>query len=170
MIRFEIRATPLNLQIAGYLERAHDVKTKIGQRIVVSSEGNPYGLKLSKLEMGSAILDLTDNDWRLLGKEVRRTVRGGKVREFTNWIIDIEPLRTQRVYVRLTPFEEEEIREAAKVEKKTISDFIRGKVLQGVAETSNRETILRQVLARKREQRERERTEKSRKAPQRYVT
>jgi len=150
MIHFEIRATPLNLQIAGFLERAHDVKAKIGRTIAISSQKNPYGLKLSKLEMGSAILDLTDNDWRLLGKDIKRTLRGGKIRAFTNWVIEIEPLRTRRVYVRLTPFEEEEIKEAARAEKKTISDFIRGKVFKGVAETSDQETILRRILEKRR--------------------
>lgn len=138
------------MQVASYLEQAEDVRTKIGRTIAISSGKNSYGLKLSKLEMGSVILDLTDNDWRLLGKEIKHTLHGGKVREFTNWVIDIEPLRTKRLFVRLTPFEEEEIKEAAKAEKKTVSDFIRGKLFKGVAETSDRETMLRRILEKKR--------------------
>ncbi|MEM3078660.1 MAG: DUF1778 domain-containing protein, partial [Nitrososphaerales archaeon] len=152
MMRFEISATPLHLKVASYLEQAYDAKIKIERKIIVAINKNLYGLKLSKLEMGSAIPDLTDNDWRFLGSEIRQTLRGGKIRELTNWIIDIEPLRTRRIYVRLTPFEEEEIKEAAKVEKKTISDFIRGKVFQGIVETENNESILRRALERKRQQ------------------
>jgi hypothetical protein len=74
-------------------------------------------------------------------RQIKRTLVGAKVRDFNSALIGIHPLRTERVYIRLDPLEKALIADAAKIEQKTITDFIRAAALRMAEEVFDRETL-----------------------------
>lgn len=98
-----------------------------------------HGLTIDRFALEAAIKDFTEDDWRMLRNSVRGSLHGGKITNVNDTTINIRSDRSKLVAVRLRPSELEMVKEAAKKEGKRLSDFLRGKILQGVDEEYERE-------------------------------
>jgi len=136
---FTLRLNKTNLRIAEAIKNAVDgVKVDVREDgILVSFD---YGLNISRLELGSVGMDLTPGQWNALAREIKKTLVGAKVREFNSMLIGIHPLKTERIDIRLDPLEKALIVDAARIEQKSITDFIRTAALRLADEVFDRET------------------------------
>jgi predicted DNA-binding protein len=135
-LKFKIKDNATNRKILSIL-KVDEVSTD-GKWLVVK---NKYSLEFDKLVLGSAIPTLSDKEWLSLYRDVSRTLEGGRIwpakyrfdkRE--TWMFKIIPLKTKQLIVRMDPLEFEELKEAAKLAGKTISDFVRGAVDKAIDE------------------------------------
>jgi hypothetical protein len=140
MPHFILKLNKRNLEIAEAIKKVAD-----GVKVEVLEDGIrasfDYGLDISRLELGSAGVNLTPSQWNALAREIKRTLVGAKVRDFNSALIGIHPLKTERIYIRLDPLEKALIADAAKIEQKTITDFIRAAALRMAEEVFDRETL-----------------------------
>jgi len=144
MPHFTLRLNKANLKIAEAIKNAaDDVKVDVQDGFIRVSF--KYGLNISRLELGPVGNDLTPNQWNALAKEIRQTLVGAKVREFNSMLIGIHPLRTERIDIRLDPLEKALIKDAARIEQKSITDFIRAAALRVADEVFDRETARRML-------------------------
>jgi len=131
-----------------------------------------HGLIIDRFALEAAFKDFTENDWKALQKHVRGTLRGGKITNASDTNIGIRSTLSKMVVVRLRSLELEMVKEAARKEGKRLSDFLRGKILQGVDEEYERErkhVQLRRRVAQLKVSKLSE-AKDAKKAPQRYVT
>jgi hypothetical protein len=141
MPSFTLKATRRNLKIAEAIKKAYndaDVDVQ-SDEIHISFK---YGLSLSVLDIGFDII-CCDEHWRDLMREIKRTLKGGKIREFNRMLIGIAPLRPRRITFRLSRTEMELVRKAADICKTTFSDFARTAVLKAVDVAFDKETARR---------------------------
>jgi len=87
--------------------------------------------------------EISDEEWKALAYEIKKTLSGGKIREFNKNIIGISPLKTERIFIRLDPLEKTFITEAAKQEGRTISDFVRLAAIERARDVFAEETVRR---------------------------
>lgn len=145
MTHFTLSLHKKNMKIAKAIQRANIEYVELatqGDKITVSFK---EGLQISRLELSSLGIDLSDNDWATLCKEIKKTLRGGKVRDFNSLIIGIRPLKTELLTIRLSPLEKSQMLEAAKIEGESVTSFIRTAALRRVSEVFDRETAQRMV-------------------------
>lgn len=129
MPKFVLSATPRNLAIAKFLEKAASASVSATKNHITVSCG--YGLNLQRLFLEKVVPDLTDKDWSTLHRAVRSTLSGGRITSQSELGLSIRPLKTRTIRLRVDPLEERIIREAAKEARKSLSDYIRGLVLHG---------------------------------------
>lgn len=140
MPSFVLEATERNLKIAELVGSRRYVKVnKQNNSILVQFE---EGLMFSRIEVDDATEGITDREWRNLAKEIKRSLKGAKVRELTDQIMGIQPLRKEGIFLRLTPIERSLIRKAAKLEHRTVSDFTRMAVLNAADNIFDRKRTL----------------------------
>ncbi len=138
MASFKLRINEKNLKIAQFMEVA-------GKAVKVLQENGDilvkfrYGLNISRLEVGSIIKGFTDGDWRAFVEEIKSTLKGAKIREASDMVVRLRSLRTEDIHIRLDPLERETIEEAARLEGKSLSDFIRAAALRRAGETFDEE-------------------------------
>jgi len=139
MPSFRLSLNPKHLAIAEYLQSAErGVKFEVKDReIAVEFE---YGFAVFRIEVTSLVPDLTDADWGNLISEIKRTVSGAKVREFSNMSFGVRPTRVHDIHVRLDAAERHLIEEAAVLDGKSLSEFIRSTALKAASEVLNRKT------------------------------
>jgi hypothetical protein len=139
MPSFRLRINELNLKIAERLEASeHFVKIKKDGEIHVEFQ---YGLTISRIALGDVSKDLTEKDWRNLANEIKNTLVGAKIREYSDQIIGIQPLRTEWIHVRVNPVEKALILDAAKLQKRRVADFARIALLKAADEVFNAEVM-----------------------------
>jgi hypothetical protein len=127
MASFVLRMTERNLKIADFIgTEPHVVTRREDDRIQIEFGGM---LSISRIEIDAAI-GLTDKEWRELGREIKKTLKGAKVREFSDLAIGIWPVRKGGIFIRVNDFEKELLERAAKTEHRSISDFIRMAALE----------------------------------------
>ena len=150
MPMFKLRATENNLRIAEFLETAErGVKVERHRdEILVKFK---YGFTITLLEVGSIIRGFTRRDWRNLIKEAKETIVGGKVQEFSDASFGVRPTKSERIYIRLDPLEKETIQEAAVLEGKSLSEFIRSAALKAASEAFDKETAMRMMKRKQKE-------------------
>ena len=151
MPMFKLRINENNRKIADFLEAAERGVEVLqdGKNILVKFK---YGLHISRLEIGSIIREFTDNDWRSLIKEIKNTLTGAKLQMVSDVSIGMRPLRTEDVHIRLDPLERETIEEAAVMEGRSLSDFIRSAALKRASEVFDREKARRMAERKRREE------------------
>lgn len=143
MPRFTLKLTDRNLKIAEFLEDAERHIKTIRQKDSVTIKFGS-GLTIFRLEISCITGGITDAEWKDLAKEIKSTLIGAKIREFSDQVIGIRPLRNRGVYIRLNAIEESLIREAAKLEGRTLSDFIRMAALRASDEVLERTKAIRE--------------------------
>jgi len=155
MASFTLKATERNLKIADYLSVEPHLKiSREREHIRVEFGGM---LSISRLEIDAVAGGIADKEWRELAKEIRQTLAGAKIREFTDIIIGIWPLRKEGVFVRLDSFEKRLIQEAAETEHRTISDFVRMAALEKADQALIKKSMIKKrVEATKKQTRETE--------------
>jgi uncharacterized protein (DUF1778 family) len=169
-IIFELDDTDINRSIAEFIRQTEEkvhVQTSRG-KLRVQSE---FAVEVNKLELGSAVRELSDTDWARLYKQIGKSLKGGRLwpprRSFDRqetWVIRIHRLRTKGVYIRLDPLEYSALKEAAATAKKNLSDFIRSGSLKLADEVTDRETLRRQ------QERQQEQKAASQEMKKRYVS
>lgn len=155
---FTLKKNRRNVAIAEAIKSAYDdVKVSVQKdRIYISFK---YDVTFSVLDLNTYAI-ATDEHWRSFMKEIKRTLTGAKIREFNKLIIGISPLRTRRLYIRLTPSEKNLMRKAAEISGTTVTDFARTAILNAAGETLNEETARR--MERRAEEKTREEERKTR--------
>lgn len=151
MPMFKLRVTENNLRIAEFLEaaeRAVKIEKREGEILV----NFKYGFTVTFLEVGSIIKGFTRRDWRNLINEVKDTVVGAKVQEFSDVSFGLRPIKTERIYIRLDPLEKETIQEAAVLEGKSLSEFIRSAALRLASEAFDKKTAMRMAERKRKEE------------------
>lgn len=133
MPSFKLQRNQRNEEIVQCIKRLEDgiVTKQRKNSILVDFK---YGLNLSRLEMASVLRDLTESEWFSLQRGIKATLKGAKMRVANDFAMVVRPLLTEEVHVRFSPIELHEIEEAANLTGKTLSDFIRGKALEGAGE------------------------------------
>jgi uncharacterized protein (DUF1778 family) len=139
MPSFRLSLNPKHLAIAKYLKSAErELKFEVkNHEIIVEFE---YGFTVFKVEVASLIPDFTDADWSNLISEIKRTVTGAKVREFSSMSFGVRPTRVHDIHVRLDATEKHLLEEAAVLDGKSLSEFIRSTALKAASEILNRKT------------------------------
>lgn len=139
MPSFRLSLNPKHLAIAEYLKSAErGLKFEVKNReIIVEFE---YGFTVFRVEVASLVPDFTDADWSNLISEIKRTVFGAKVREFSSMSLGVRPTRVHDIHVRLDAAERHLLEEAAVLDGKSLSEFIRSTTLKAASEILNRKT------------------------------
>ncbi len=138
---FRLKNNEKNATIAEYLQATENVLVERNEKeIVVKFD---HGFTITRLELGSIIRDLTDSDWRELINEVKGTIKGGKVEVFSHMSFGVRPTRSELLIIRLDPSEKQILQEAATLEGKTLSEFVRNAALRVAGEVFNRKSIER---------------------------
>lgn len=145
---FTLERNQRNEQIIQCIRKLEDGVVTKQRRGIILVEFK-YGLNLSRLEVASLLRDLTESEWFSLQRRVKATLKGAKIRVANDLAFVIRPLLTEEIHVRFSPNELHEIKEAAKLTDKTLSDFIRGKTLEGASQEFEKVELkeLKQVTA-----------------------
>lgn len=137
MTSFSLPKNELNMKVARAIKERNreyvEVEVHEG-RIEVRF---PKGLVIhrSDIDVLSGV-DLTDQEWTTLIKEMRKTLNGAKI-FYDKKIVEIAPTKSRAVCVRFDPIDLGLIKEAAKLENMTISEFIRTAVVEKADRTFN---------------------------------
>ena len=156
MPSFKLSLNKKNLEVAEALKKSKDYVnvTVEGDIIKVSFD---WGLNISRLSLGTIGKDLTDTDWNRLLKEIKKTLKEAKIRDFNTELISIHPLKTEQLHIRISPQEKNLIKRAAEIEGISITDFVRIATLRMADETIEKKRIRRMKKEAEEEAREEER-------------
>lgn len=128
MPSFILPLNEINKKIVDFYEGCDRVEAKKRDgRIFVYFNG---GLTILRMEVDAAAGSITDKEWRDLIRDIKKTLKGAKIRGFSDIDIRIYPLRTEYAHLRLDPLEKELILDAAKTEHRSLSDFVRMAALE----------------------------------------
>ena len=128
MISFSLPMNAVNLKIARFYEDGEHVKVAVsGNKIVVNLT---HGLTIFRIDVEGIARAFTDKEWRDLAEQIKSTLKGAKIREFTDLAIGIQPLRSKDIHLRINPIEFDLIRNASREDHRSISDFIRMAALE----------------------------------------
>lgn len=147
---FELLKDDINLAVTAFLEKTHDgIKVKV-MRDKIKVKSN-FAVELDKLELGSAIPALTDGDWAKIYRQIGKTLWGGRLwppsRNFDRdetWVIRILLKKTKDIHMRFDPLDYESVKEAAKLSKASVSEFVRKAALAAVSMEFDKEASRRQ--------------------------
>jgi len=154
MPSFRLKLNKRNLAIANALKEAK------GDYVTIQEKGNEIdisfkeGLIITRFDLGDIGKELTDSGWNALLREIKKTLSGAKVRDFNSELIGIHPLRTEIISMRLTPLERSFIEDAAEIEERSLTDFIRTAALMMANEVLNMEKLRRLEEERKQQEQE----------------
>jgi len=140
---FTLAENKLNTKIAEALKEKNKqyVKTAIREGRIEVTFAEGLIIHRSDIDILTDI-DLTDEEWNTLAKEIKETLKGARM--FHNKkTIEIVPLKTRMICIRFNPIDMEIIKDAAKDEKRTISDFIRVAAIERAQEIFKKETVER---------------------------
>ena len=144
MTSFTLHKDKCNLRIAGAIKEENKDYVQIhteNEELHISFQA---GLTITRSAIEDALKrEMPNEEWKALANEIKKTLSGGKIREFNENIIGISPLKTERIFIRLSPLEKTFIAEAAKQEGRTISDFVRIAAIERAREVFAEETIRR---------------------------
>lgn len=128
MPSFKLPLNERNMEIAEFIETAEQlVKVKIQANSVLVKFERDLALFRFMLESAAGIF--TERDWLNLFREIKGTLTGGKIREMSDQVIRIQPLRRHVICTRLSDEEFEIVRKAASEQRESISAFMRDAVL-----------------------------------------
>jgi len=128
MPSFKLPLNERNAKIAEFIEAAEQlVKVSVQADSVLVKFERDLALFRFMLEGAAGIL--TQRDWLNLFREIKSTLTGGKIREMSDQVIRIQPLRRHVICTRLSDEEFETVRKAASEQRESISAFVRNAVL-----------------------------------------
>lgn len=100
-----------------------------------------YGLSLSAFDLTLRGIEITESEWRMLFRQIKRTIKDGKVRLLNKSTISISPLKTDLLIVRLSPLEKRMVAEAARLQGKKVASFVRDALMDAVGAVFDQETL-----------------------------
>lgn len=150
MTSFTLPENELNMRIAKALKEKNEqyVKTRIHEGKIEVAFAEGLIIHRSDIDISSGV-DLTDKEWNTLAKEIKKTLKEAKTFHDKK-TIEIMPLKTKMVCVRFNPIDIGLIKEAAKLQKRTISEFIRMAAIERMREVFAEEKFKKTVKEEKR--------------------
>lgn len=159
MIRFKLPLNRKNREILDVIKTRYGCEFKVeDDEISVFSN---YGLDISRMDLVLSGIELTEDEWRQLYKQVKRTIRGGRAQLTNPALISISLAKTELLLVRLTPLDKKLIAEAAKLGGESIAAFARNAMLKAAKETFEKETAEKMTEKTEKESKDRQKIERS---------